>query len=68
LEEIYACPRDTGTWKKVSFQSAFSDLKQGIAEEIAILLSDDKKHISKLPSIEKTIEFNKLAEKIFGYK
>jgi len=67
LEELYACARDTGNWNKVSFEKAFPDVKQGMAEEIAIMLDDDNKHKSMLPTLEDAAGFNKLAEKIFDY-
>jgi len=67
LEELYACPRDTGTWNKVSFEKAFPNVKQGMVEEIAIMLDGDNKHKSMLPTLEDAVEFNKFAEKIFDY-
>jgi predicted dehydrogenase len=67
LEEIYACKKDTGIWDKVSFQKAFPDLKQGIAEEVAIMLNGNNKFRHKMLSLEKATQYNKIAEKIFGY-
>ena len=67
LEEIYACKKNTGNWTKVQFNSAFPDVKQGIAEEVAIMLSSNEKEKSMLPSLEKAIEYVKLGERIFGY-
>ncbi len=67
LEEIYKCPKDTFEWKKVDFEKAFSDIKQGIAEEVAIMLQNQVEIKENLPNLKKTVEFNKIAEKIFGY-
>ena len=49
------------------FNIAFPDVKQGFSEEIAIMLSDDKQKKSALPDLKLAYEFNKTAEKIFGY-
>lgn len=67
LEEIYECPKDTFEWKKVDFEKAFPDIKQGIAEEVAIMLQNQVEIKENLPNLKKTVEFNKIAEKIFGY-
>jgi len=67
LEELYVCPRDTGTWNKVSFEKTFPDVKQGMAEEVAIMLERDNKHKSMLPTLKAAAGFNKFAEKIFDY-
>jgi len=67
LEEIYSSKKDTGTWNKIPFESAFPDIKQGIAEEIAIMLNPDDNKKSMLPSLETAAEYVKLSERIFGY-
>jgi len=67
LEELFACPRDTGTWNKIDFKKSFPEIKQGIAEEVAVMLTKDKKYQELLPDLAKTSKFNKLAENIFGY-
>ena len=67
LEELYSCPRDKGVWNKIEFEKAFSDIKQGIVEEVAIMLNEKNEHKSMLPTLEKTAEYNRLAENIFGY-
>ena len=64
---IYSSKKDTGTWNKIQFESAFPDIKQGIAEEIAIMLNPDDNKKSMLPSLETAAEYVKLGEKIFGY-
>jgi predicted dehydrogenase len=67
LEEIFVCPKDTGSWKKIDFKKSFSEIKQGISEEIAVMLSVDKKYQDLLPDLKKASRYNKLAENIFGY-
>ena len=67
LEEIFVCPKDTGKWNKIDFKKSFPEIKQGIAEEVAVMLAKDKKYHDMLPVLEKTSKYNKLAENIFGY-
>ena len=67
LEDLFVCKKDTGTWNKVNFKSSFTDVKQGIVEEIAIMLDEERKFRSYLPSLSRAAKYNKLAEKIFGY-
>ena len=67
LEDLFVCKKDTGVWNQVKFKKSFADIKQGITEEIAIMLDDDKKYINLLPSLKKTSEYLKTAETIFGY-
>ena len=67
LEDLFVCKKNTSVWNQVKFKKSFSDIKQGIAEEIAIMLDDDKKYINLLPSLKKTSEYLKTAETIFGY-
>jgi len=67
LEELYFCPREGENWAKVSFEKSFPQIKQGIAEEVAIMLHGDKEYKAHLPSLEEASRFNKIAEKIFSY-
>lgn len=67
LEQLYVCPKGTGKLKAVELKVAFADLKPGIAEEIAVMLSDNIEQKIGLISLDKASNFNKLAEKIFGY-
>ena len=67
LEELYVCPKGTVNWEQVTLDTAFPDVKPGIAEEIAMMLDDGVEEKIKMPSLQKATEYNKLAEKIFGY-
>lgn len=67
LEDLFACKKDTGTWNHIDFKNSFPDVKQGITEEIAIMLDGNKEFRNFLPSLKKAANYNRLAEKIFGY-
>ena len=67
LEELFVCKKDESVWNKIEVKKSFPKIKQGIAEEVAIMLCDDLEYRKKLPSLIKTSEYNKIAEKIFGY-
>ena len=67
LESILVCKKGTVEWKPVDFESSFPDLKFGIAEQITTMLDDKLEDEIGMVTIEKAIEYNKLAEKIFGY-
>ena len=68
LEDLFVCKKNESEWKRIDFNIAFPKIKQGIAEEVAIMLSDNKKYRDILPSLEKTSKYNKIAEEIFGYR
>jgi len=67
LEELFVRKKDTSTWNQVEFDKSFPKIKQGIAEEVAIMLDNNIEHRNNLLSLIRTSEYNKLAEKIFGY-
>ena len=67
LEEIHVCKKGTVEWKSVDFQVAFQELKFGIAEQVVTMLDDELEDEIGMVTIEKAIEYNKIAEKIFGY-
>ena len=67
LEDLFVCKKDTGIWNHVDFKSSFPEIKQGIVEQIAIMLDNDKRYLDNLLSLDKTAAYNKIAEKIFGY-
>ena len=67
LEELYVYHKGSYEWEPVSFDIPFSDVKQGIAEEIALMLDNKTESEIGLVSLERAAQFNKLAEKIFGY-
>lgn len=66
LEELHVCKKNSIEWTKMPFKTAFPNAKQGISEEIALMLGNEKKN-NNLVSLEKAAEFIKIAEQIFGY-
>ncbi len=67
LEKIFVCKKGTVEWKPVDFQVAFQESKFGIAEEVVAMLDDELEDEIGMVTLEKAIEYNKIAEKIFGY-
>ena len=66
LETISYLNQD-GHWEKIDFDLSFPNLKFGLAEEIAIMLTENQIYSERLVSIDYAIELNSLAEKIFHY-
>ena len=67
LEELFVCKKNKSVWNRVEFNQSFPKIKQGISEEVAIMLGKNIKFRDKLPSLAKASKYNKFAEKIFGY-
>ena len=67
LEELYVCKKNSTQWKKVPFQVKYPDIKQGFVEQISLMLEKDSSSNDDLVSLEKSVKFNKITEKIFGY-
>jgi predicted dehydrogenase len=67
LEKLYRCARGTFDWEPVDFETTFPGVKEGLAEEIAIMLEPSLEEFLPLFTLEKALKYNKLAEKIFGY-
>jgi len=68
LEELFVCKKGSMKWEKIHFKRSYPDTKPGVAEEIALMLSNNKPKNLDLPSLRKAAQLNKFAEKIFGYK
>jgi len=67
LEKLFVSKKGTVEWKEISLKNAFSDVKEGIAEEIATMLNDELDKKIGMITLKDAIEFNKIAEKIFDY-
>lgn len=67
LEKLYRCKKGTFEWKPVEAWAAFPDVKQGIVEEVAIMLEPELEKTVPLVVIEKAAEYTELAEEILGY-
>ena len=68
LEELYVCKKNTTEWKPVQFDSAFPNVKPGISEQIAIMLSPKLQAKIELVTIQEASEFIKIAEIFLGYR
>lgn len=67
LEGLFRCKKGTVQWEPVEFQKAFEDVKQGLAEEVAVMLKPELEETPILPDLKETARFLETAEKIFGY-
>jgi len=67
LEKLFFCPKNSVNWREIKVTPAYPNAKDGIAEEIAIML--DKKLEKNIPliTLKKAFLLNRLAENIFGY-
>lgn len=68
LEKLFRCPKNSVNWESVEIQSAFSNVKEGVAEEITIMLIPEMEAEIPLVTLSKAASFTKLAEKIFSYR
>jgi hypothetical protein len=68
LEDLYATPKYSAEKLQVPFKASFSDTKPGLAEEIALMLQPNIEKKIPLITPYRAVAYNKLAEKIFGYK
>lgn len=67
LEKIYKCKKGAFNWKVVVTSAAFPDVKQGISEEVAIMLDRELEDQIPLMTLQEAARYTKLAEEIFGY-
>jgi len=67
LEKLFRCPKGSVNWEPVEVTPAFPQVKEGVAEEVAVMLSIDGEKDCPLITLSKSSEFVKLAENIFGY-
>ena len=67
LEQLYRCKNGTFKWELVETKTAFLDVKQGVAEEVVIMLDPELEKMIPLVTIEKTAGYAVLAERILGY-
>ncbi|MBN2282908.1 MAG: Gfo/Idh/MocA family oxidoreductase [Deltaproteobacteria bacterium] len=67
LEQLYRCKKGSFNWELVETTSAYPYAKQGIAEEVAIMLALELEKAVPLVDIKKAAEYTKLAEVILGY-
>lgn len=67
LEELFVCHKGSFEWQPVPFKTAYPNVKQGVAEEVTLMLSKEAENKIPLVTLEKAALFNKIVEKIFGY-
>ena len=67
LEQLYRCQKGTFDWELIETSPAFPDVKQGVAEEIAIMFYPELEQSIPLVNLHNAAEYTKLAEQIFGY-
>jgi len=67
LEKLYMFSTEKNDWEPIDFKLSYPSIKQGIAEEISVMLDSNLRSIIDLPTLSETAELNKFANKIFGY-
>ncbi len=67
LEKLYRLPKGSTEWSEIQLKETFPKVKAGIAEEIAVILSNKFEKKVGMISLQRAIEYNNLAETIFGY-
>jgi|SaaInlStandDraft_2_1057019.scaffolds.fasta_scaffold18440_3 hypothetical protein len=65
LEKLYVLKKNTSTWKEISYQNPFKNVKMGIIEEL--IMSLQKEDNDDLIDLDNAVNLIKLGEKIFGY-
>jgi len=65
---LYICHKDSFEWGKIPFKIAYPKVKQGVAEEISLMLEEEIEEKIPLITLEKAAVFNQVAEKILGYE
>ena len=57
LEKLYHCRKGSVNWEEVEVVSLFPGVKEGIAEELAIMLEPEMKKLYPLMSLEQAVVF-----------
>jgi len=68
LEDLEVCRRGSVQWNPVAFDTAFADVKAGVAEELAVMLEPSLESMLPLPTLAEGIRLARLGEQIFGYE
>lgn len=67
LEELFVRYKNTFEWNKVQFDVAYPGIKQGIIEQISVMLEKNLEKAIPLVTLEKGAKLIDIAEEIFGY-
>ena len=67
LENVFRKAVATGEWEDVPVASFSSEIKAGILEEVAAMLSEDVRAVIPLASLRQAAALTRYAEDVFGY-
>ena len=67
IEGLFVCEKGSVDWNPVSFNSTSSKTKPGILEQVVIMLNDNLEKDCPLTTLEQSINYIKIAKKIFNY-
>ncbi len=68
LEDLHVRKKGSVEWERVPFERPFKDIKEGVGEELAVMLDKRLEAATGSVTLAEAASFNKAAEKIFGYK
>tara|TARA_B110000467_G_scaffold98314_1_gene88902 strand:- start:560 stop:1564 length:1005 start_codon:yes stop_codon:yes gene_type:complete len=68
LEKLFVSKKGSSEWKEIPLKKSYSGVKEGIVEEVAVMLNDKLNKKIGVINLKDAMEFNTIAEKIFGYK
>ena len=67
LEELFVCHKNSFEWEKIPFDVSYPKAKQGVCEEIALMLDEKLEEKIPLVTLSLATKFNKIAEQMLGY-
>ncbi len=67
LEDLHVRKRGSVEWERVPFERPFKDIKEGVGEELVVMLDKKLEAAAGCVTLAEAAAFNKVAEKIFGY-
>lgn len=67
LEKLYCCPKGSIDWHEIETSSDSLSVKEGVAEEVAIMLHRELEKCVPLVTLYDAYNYTALAEQIFGY-
>ena len=68
MEEVQRKTTPLGDWEPVEVAVFAPEVKAGIAEEVAAVLSDDIRSLVPLPSLREAAALTRFGEDVFGYE
>jgi predicted dehydrogenase len=67
LEKLFRCAKGSVAWDPVEITQAFPGVKEGVAEEVAIMLQGELEKGNPLPDLKEGAAMVEVAERILGY-